>query len=196
MQAVEELEYEHVLIHELLRCLESLTLEAHTSGVLDEKTSRPLLRLFERFVDHSHQDKEEHYLFPHLLARATADEAERLERVIREHAQERRRLVAMYLHLDGASRGRAASVDRFVANAILYQRLQRKHLETEDTFVLPLAAAILTAEGDRQILLGFQEIDARLGADLCLEEQIAALSRRCGLEHVEKRKRVPELIGA
>lgn len=131
-----------------------------------------------------------------MLARATSEEAERLARVFGEHAQERRRLVAMYMHLDGAARGKAASVDRFIANSLLYQRLQRKHVEAEDEFVLPLAEAILTESDDRRILKGFRRIDARLGASAHIEEEIAAMCRRLGLEQDEKlaRTRLPELI--
>lgn len=194
MKANEILKREHVCIRRLLRCLGALTVEARVIGALDRKAARSLFRLFERFVDRSHQEKEELHLFPHMMARATTEEAEYLTRVFGEHAQERRRLVAMHVHLDGASRGKSACVDRFVANSLLYQRLQSKHVEAEEEFVLPLAEAILTPADDRRILEGFHRIDARLGTIPRLEEAIAAICRRFGIEQDVTRTRIPELI--
>jgi len=191
MKAIAALKREHRLVKQLLRCLGALTVEARVTGVLDRQAARALLRMFERFVDWSHQDKEELHLFPHMLARATSEEAERLARVFDEHAQERRRLVAMYLHLDGAASGKAASVDRFIANSLLYQRLQMKHVEAEDAFVLPLAEAILTESDDRQILKGFRVIDERLGARPEPEAELAVLCRRFGLTQEGVRIQVP-----
>jgi len=196
MSAIEVLKREHALVRRLLRCLGALTVEARVTGVVDAKAARALLRLLERFVDWSHQDKEELHLFPHLLARATAEEAERLARVFGEHAQERRRLVAMHLHMEGAARGRSASIERFITNSLLYQRLQSKHVEAEESFVLPLAEAILTPADDRRVVRGFREIDRRLGVPRRIEEEVAALCRRFGLEPATSRVRRPELIRA
>ena len=196
MKAIEVLRHEHALVRSLLRCLGALTVETRITGKLDGKAARALLRLFERFVDWSHQDKEELHLFPHMLARATSEEAERLSQVFGEHAQERRRLVAMHVHLAGAVRGKSASVDRFIANSLLYQRLQQKHVEAEDGFVLPLAEAILTPSDDREVLKGFRGVDGRLGTPARIEHEIAALCRRFGLEEGEPVTRVPALIRA
>ena len=193
MKAIEVLRHEHVLVRRLLRCLGALTVEARVLGKLDGKAARELLSLFERFVDWSHQDKEELHLFPHMLARATSEEAERLESVFAEHAQERRRLVGMFVHLDGASRGKAAGLDRFITHSLMYQRLQRRHVESEEEFVLPLGEAILTEADDRRILKGYREIDRRLNQLGEVDGRIAALCRRFDVEH-EEAVRVPELL--
>jgi hemerythrin-like domain-containing protein len=194
MNAIEVLHREHMLVRKLLRCLGALTVETRVTGSLDAKAARPLLHLLERFVDWGHQDKEELHLFPHMLTHATAEEAERLGRVFAEHSQERRRLVSMYLHMEGASRGRSASVDRFITNSLLYQRLQNKHVEAEESFVLPLAQAILTPADDRRIRRGFHEIDRRLGMPKRIEEQVAVLCQRFGLEPPTSRVPRPPLI--
>lgn len=194
MKAIEVLKYEHVLIRRLLCCLGALTAEARIVGNLDKGAAMTLLSLFERFVDWSHQDKEELHLFPHMLARATQEEAERLASVFDEHVQERRRLVGMCLHMDGACQGRQESVDRFITNSLIFQRVLRKHLSAEDEFVLPLGEAILTAADDRKILRGFREIDERLG-NLCRrDEEVSAMCRRFEVDYAEEANPVPELI--
>ena len=199
MKAVEVLRTEHVLVKRLLRCLGALTAEGEIIGSLDEEAATGLLSLFERFVDWSHQDKEELHLFPHMLARATPQEAERLSAVVADHAQERRRLTAMYLHMDGACRGLPTSVDRFVTNSLMYQRIQHKHVEAEEDYVLPLAEVILTDTDDQRILRGFLEIDQRLGGFVAPEREVAVICRRFGIED-EGAKTAPilerpELIG-
>jgi hemerythrin-like domain-containing protein len=196
MNAIEILRHEHVLVRKLLRCLGALTIETRVAGSVDATAARALLHLLERFVDWSHQDKEELHLFPHMLARATSEEAGRLARVFGEHAQERRRLVSMHLHMEGAARGHPASVDRFTTNSLLYQRLQNKHVEAEESFVLPLAEAILTTADDRRIRRGFREIDRRLGAHPRVEENIARLCLRFGLGAPTDRVPRPRLIRA
>jgi len=195
MKAIEVLRHEHVLVRRLLRCLGALTVEARILGSLDEEAATKLLSLFERFVDWSHQDKEELVLFPHLLARVDGEEAERLARVFDDHVQERRRLTAMYLHMDGACKGKPMSVDRFIANSLIYQRLQRRHVDAEETYVLHLAETILTPEDDRHMLHGFREIDRRLGNLLQLDEEIDDMCLRFDIEYVlNAAPQVPELI--
>ena len=182
MKAVEVLRGEHVMVRKLLDCLAALSVEARVLGSLDQDAAGSLLLLFERFVDWSHQDKEELWLFPHMLARATNEEAYLLERIISDHDAERRRLVALFLHLDGTTRGKTESLDRFVLNAVAYQRLQRSHVDAEEEVVLPLAEAILTPEDDRAIMRGFDKIDARLGRADRVEERFMAICDRFGID--------------
>lgn len=189
MKAVDVLKHEHALVRRLLDCLRALRREARARGTVDREATTALLALFERFVDWSHQDKEELHLFPHLLARATPEDSIRLACVFAEHTQERRRLVGMYLHMDAACRGEAASVERFLANARAYERLQRAHVEAEEEFVLPLGDAILTDEDDGRIRQGFHEIDGRLGKLGRLDGEVAAVCRRFEVEPVEETAR-------
>jgi hemerythrin-like domain-containing protein len=199
MKAIDVLKHEHVLALRLLRCLGALAAEARILGSADRRAATALLSLLERLVDWSHQDKEELHLFPHMLARATPEEAERLARVFSDHVKERRRLAAMFLHLDGACLGKEASVDRFITHSLIYQRLQRKHVDAEEHFVLPLAEAILTAADDLRILRGFRQIDERFGSVRRPDEEAALICRRFDVEiddEVAEAPAVPELIYA
>lgn len=182
MRSIDVIAAEHGLVGALLECLRALVQEARLRGRLDARAAHALLHLFEEFVDWSHQDKEELHLFPAMRARATPAEEERLARLFEEHAEERRRLVGMHLHLAGACRGRDASLERFTGNALLYLRLQRTHLAEENLYVLPLAEMLLTPEDDQRILRGFRRIDARFGAPRDLERRVAAMCGRFGVD--------------
>ncbi len=192
MRATRVLSEEHHLIEGLLRCLGALVDEALETGKVDQGAARSILRLFERFVDRNHQEKEELYLFPHMLSRATSDEARRIARLFEEHALERRRFVGMLLHLEGACSGDTASVDRFAQNAQLFLRLQRTHLREEERQMLPLADALLTARDDAEILQGFRQIDQRLGVLADVHAELVELCRR--FELVPPARAVPPVL--
>jgi hemerythrin-like domain-containing protein len=181
MESTEILKAEHELVRRLLRCLGILCAETRIVGSLDLRTATELLAVLEAFVDWAHQDKEELHLFPNMLSHASGSEAERLERVFGDHAKERRRLVAMHLHMKGACQGREASVERFSTNALMYLRLQNRHVDEEDAYVLPLAEAMLTPEENALILRAFAQIDARVGSASDVRTQVVDLCRRFGV---------------
>jgi len=181
VETIDILAREHELVRLLLRCLGALSAEARIVGSLDRAAAAEVLSLLETFIDWAHQDKEELHLFPHMLSHTTPAEAERLARVFADHAQERRRLVGMYANMHGACQGRACNVDRFVDSALSYVRLQRRHVDEEDGYVIPLAESMLTPEDDVRIVDGFSKIDGRVGGDRDLAERVEALCRRCGV---------------
>jgi hemerythrin-like domain-containing protein len=182
MKSVEIIHGEHRLVQVMLRCLGALAEETRVLDRLDRRAATAVLSLLERFVDWSHQDKEELHLFPHMLARATPEEAVRLERLFDEHAQERRRLIGMWLNLEGACNGEPVRVNRFVTNALMYSRLQHKHVREEEGYLLPLAESILTPEDDQRILRGYRQIDERLGGLRGVRRKLRALCRRFCIE--------------
>ena len=186
MESTAIISEEHRLARTMLHCLDALAAEARSLDRLDGEAATSLLSLLERFLDWNHQDKEELHLFPHLMARATGEEAVRVERLFQEHVQERRRLIGMWLHLEGACRGEPDSVSRFVANALVYSRLMLEHLREEEAFLLPLADALLNAEDDRRIQLGFQRIDRRLGGIKGVRRKLLVLCRRLGMVMPER----------
>lgn len=185
MKSIEILRAEHEIVRRLMECLGALACEARVLDNVDGEAATSLLSLLERFVDWSHQDKEELHLFPHMLARVTPEEAERLGSVFDDHARERRRLIGMCLHIEGAIQGKSVSVSRFVTNALIYTRLQRRHVDEEDGYVLPLAETVLTKEDDRRILVGFRQIDRRLGGIGDVRREVNALCRRFDVGEVE-----------
>ena len=181
MRTTDILAREHELVRLLLRCLGALSAEARIVGSLDRSAATSALALLETFVDWAHQDKEELHLFPHMLAHATPAEAEHLACVFADHAAERRRLVGMYANMQGACQGRECDVERFVSHALAYVRLQHRHVDEEERYVLPLAGSMLTREDDERIVGGFAKIDARAGGVDDLAERVEALCRRCGV---------------
>lgn len=162
MWSTDVLREEHRWILRMLQCLERVSVGAERDGRLDAASASELMALFTYFADGLHQDREERYLFPRLLARARSV-AERLEiaRLCGEHEQERRAMLRMNQELLGAIYGESRSLRDFEREALRYVALHREHVLHENRAVLPLADSLLTPADDEAVMQGF----------LCLEHE-------------------------
>ena len=84
----------------------------------------------------------------------------RILRLRSEHQLERRHLVGLRHHLEGAVYGDPLSLDFFVDHARRYLDLQRTHMAWEERLLIPLARMHLDAEEDAEMLAGFRRIEA------------------------------------
>jgi hemerythrin-like domain-containing protein len=184
MWATDVLREEHRWILCLLQCLERVSVNAERDGRLDAATASELMALFTHFADGLHQDREERYLFPRLLARARSV-TERMDvgRLCGEHEEERRAMARMSHELLGAIYGQPRSLRDFQREALRYANLHRQHVLHENQAVLPLAEAILTPEDDENIMQGFASLE-REGPQRLKEvfDRVQALRARLGGE--------------
>ena len=154
MQTTKILLEEHVWIRRLLECLEKLAGDSSETGTVDAEASAELLLLFQEFADGWHQEGEEQYLFPRLLARSSAEEGAVIRGLLKEHESEVQLMLSMRSNLLGAEHGESLSLREFVRQAREYVELQRKHMAKETAVVLPLAERLLTAADDQAIMEG------------------------------------------
>lgn len=158
MQTTEILAEEHRWIRRMVDCLEELVERSKAHGRLDYGLASELLDLFESFADGLHQEKEETHLFPHLLRRANAAEADYIRRLLEEHVHERSCMLGMRSNLLGAIHGEPLCLREFARLAESYVELHRKHMANENAIVLPMAERILTASDDVEIVEGFDAL--------------------------------------
>ena len=161
MRATEILAEEHRELFRVLDCFESLVERVERRG-LEAALARDLLDFLERHVDGCHQDKEEKILFPKLMERTPAEMGAFLRALQGIHENERALLGEVRQHLEGAARGDARSLDRFVDSGRLYVSLQREHADREDRMLLPLADEVLGQADDAEMILGFRRIEQDL----------------------------------
>ena len=94
---------------------------------------------FEQFLYRFHHPKEDEYLFPRLLQRAT-DSAEVIERLESEHVEGKDILVKLRTNLDRyRAQPEEATFESFYNIAMVYRDFEWHHMGTEEREVLPLA---------------------------------------------------------
>ena len=184
MWTTDVLREEHRWILRMLQCLERLARASELEGQLDAASAAELLALFTYFADGLHQEREENYLFPRLLARArSANERVDIGRLCGEHEEERLALGRMNQALLGAVYGQARSLADFRSEALRYTALQREHILQENQGLLMLAELLLTPEDDELVMRGFVNLEHG-GAQKLKQvfERIQTLCTRLGVE--------------
>lgn len=156
----EALRAEHRLIGRAAACLDRLADEALETEDLRVVSAIKLLEFFDDYVDRSHQEKEERYLFPALLDQGLG--GHRVRELMRDHLEERDVLRNMRLNLEGAAYGSASSREEFVRSALQYAALEREHASEEDEVLLPLVEEYLSVENEDEILAGFEKVEAKV----------------------------------
>ena len=184
MRTIDVLREEHRWILRMLACLERLDAESERHGRLDADNAGELMALFTHFADGLHQEREEHCLFPRLLARArSVGQRSDISRLCGEHEEERRAMGRMNAELLGAIFGKTRSLRDFQREARRYVGLQRSHLLHENQALLPLAESLLTPEDDETVIQGFVSLEHEGPVKLKLIfESIRTLSSRLGVD--------------
>ena len=180
LQSLEILRREHQWIGWMAETLESLVAQAEATDRLPEEAYE-LLCLYESFADGRHQDKEEQVLFVELLAAAGQRDREILQRLLRDHEEEKRLMAGMRANVLGAVHGRPASVRDFVLEARDYMTLHQAHMSRENEILFSMAERLLTPEADERVAGGFEAIEGGKGDPHGVREQALGLRQRVGL---------------
>jgi len=167
----------------MLQCLDRLVEQAESSGRVDARAGAELLALFTHFADGLHQEREERYLFPHLLRRArSVTERTDIGRLCGQHEEERQAMARLGRELLGAVYGEPRSLRDFLREARRFVGVQRAHLVQENRELLPLAEFLLTPEDDQAVLQGFQDLEAGgAGEPREIFQRIEELGRHLGI---------------
>lgn len=183
MWCTEVLREEHRWILRMLQCLERVCQNCEQDGRLAAEGTAELMALFTHFADGLHQEREERYLFPRILARArSVSERTDIGRLCGQHEEERRALGRMTQELLGAIYGETRSQKGFLREARRFIELQREHLLHENRELLPLAEFLLTAEDDQDVLSGFASLEGLgLGDPKRIFQRIECLSVHLGV---------------
>jgi hemerythrin-like domain-containing protein len=183
MASIELLAGEHMVIRQVLACLERLAQSAGRRETLDVISTLQALDFLRHFAHGCHQEKEERLLFPLLEARGFPHEGGPTALLRGEHAEACRHLRAMAATVEVAAIGQPDAMKRFVTSAWAYVALARDHLRKEDHGLFPVAGRYLSRADQRELLAGFMRLEAALGEGI-YEDYLAtadALAARCNV---------------
>jgi len=175
---------EHLLIKQMLRCLEALARRCDADGTLDEPATREALSFFRDYADRYHHAKEESILFPLLQAKGLAEHDSLTGDLVAEHALGRFHLDALEQALAGAVAGEPEATRCFGEHARDYTRMLRRHMRREDDFLFPMADIAMSSGEREAVLTAFDEVDreARFrGLPERCRQTADRLADRCGV---------------
>jgi len=156
MRAISIIISEHKNLAAVLYSLDKLIEEIDNGKHPDFSIFHGLLTYLDRFLDRYHHPKENHYLFPKLLARAPDTEA-----IIRELGQQHTEgeilFVAMLKALSAYEFSGAAEFPLFRDSVLRYTEFERNHAQMEENEILPRAREALTESDWEEIDAAFDE---------------------------------------
>ena len=145
-EAIGIIQAEHRAYAAVLDCLDNLVRDIETRGYSpDFELLHLILEYVRDFVDRYHHPKEDHYLFKALRRRAP-EVSPALEALEDEHKQGPELIRALDWALREYQALGASACSRFRDAARQYLAFERAHMRREETEIIPLARARLTAE--------------------------------------------------
>lgn len=156
MRAISIIKSEHKNLGAVLYSLEKLMEEIDQGKHPDFSIFHGLFTYIDRFLDRYHHPKENHYLFPKLLARAPETEA-----IVRElgqqHTEGELLFVEMLKALSAYEFSGEAEYPHFRETVFRYTEFERNHAYREEDEVLPRAREALLPEDWEEIDAAFED---------------------------------------
>ena len=158
MRAISIIKSEHKNLCAVLYSLEKLIEELDDGKHPDFGVFHGLFTYIDRFLDRFHHPKENHYLFPKLLARSPESES-----IIRELGQQHTEgeilFVEMLKALSAYEFSGASEYPNFRDIVLRYTEFERRHAQLEEDEILPRAREALEAADWEEIDAAFEEND-------------------------------------
>lgn len=156
MRAISIIKSEHKNLGAVLYSLDKLIEEIDSGKQPDFSIFHGLFTYIDRFLDRYHHPKENHYLFPKLLARAP--ETEKLIRELgQQHTEGEILFVEMLKALSAYEFSGDAEFPHFRETVNRYTEFERNHAQKEEEEVLPRAREVLEAADWEEIDAAFDE---------------------------------------
>jgi hemerythrin-like domain-containing protein len=177
MRTTATLREEHTVRRRVLRGLQVVVDALQHEGTLDERAAPVPLDFLERFVDGSHQAKEEDLMLRAIELEEGTDATEELRSLIELHIEQSSLLEATRAQLGRALDGDSWGLDPFVPCARRSLRLQHRHSRGEDHVLFPRLDELLEEQDEHRLLARFEAQfrhrnepePARVAADLCAQ---------------------------
>lgn len=192
MQAIDILMEEHDIVLQVLNALEALAQAAEAGPGVDPRQARLMVEFFRGFTDTRHHGKEERHLFPALAVHGLTSQQGPVAVMLGEHAQGREQLRLIEEAISAVEAGVVDSPARLAKLARSFVRLMRDHIDKENQVLFPMAAHLLSAAEQEQLLAAFtavkheelgagvQEKYVRLADELALYYGVAKAERPSG----------------
>lgn len=160
MLATEQLKKEHQAIQVMLEILEAICTRLEANQQVDPQHLEQILDFIRIFGDSCHHHKEENLLFPDLEAAGIPREDGPVGMMLMEHDQGREYVRNLARAIIGYKAGDPQATEGIVENARGYVNLLNEHIDKEDNILYMMADMHLTEEQQRDLLKGFEKIEA------------------------------------
>jgi len=161
MQATEILMQEHELILRGVAVLERMARRANAGQDVPAGDARSIIEFIRKFADGCHHAKEEGVLFPAMIAAGIPAQGGPVAVMLGEHDQGRAAVKAMDEAVAGFGRNPAASA-AFASAAFAYATLLTNHISKENNVLFRMAAQIIPASKDAEMVAAYAEHEARV----------------------------------
>lgn len=156
MHSINIIKGEHRNLAAVLFSMEKLIDECDQGKQADYSVFHGLFTYIDRFLDRYHHPKENHYLFPRLLARAP-DCKDLIEELGRQHREGEDLFMDMLKALSAFEFSGQNEYPKFRESVLKYACFQREHALKEELEILPLAQQVLETSDWEEIDAAFEE---------------------------------------
>ena len=159
MEAIDLLKEEHRIIEFVLGALDRAVAAMKHAGGPEPHFFIETASFIRNFTDLQHHRKEEEALFKMMVASGLGDNDELLAAMIREHGQSRILIREMLTAADRLVSGDGVARQDLQESVHGITTLARRHIETENTIVFPLAERIIPQSRRGEIVAAFERIE-------------------------------------
>ena len=161
MKATEILIHEHELILRGVAVLERMARRANAGQDVPAGDARSIIEFIRKFADGCHHAKEEGVLFPAMIAAGIPAQGGPVAVMLGEHDQGRAAVKAMDEAVAGFGSDPAAP-KAFASAAFAYATLLTNHISKENHVLFRMAAQIIPASKDAEMVAAYEEHEARV----------------------------------
>lgn len=173
MNPIDRLMNEHILIDQVVTCLEKIAHEALVCGVLDADAAGDAVGFLRTYLLRVHMAKEEKLLFTCLEEHGVKAEETPIVEMDSDHVLLRSCMCALEAALANARSGGAQDVRRFVDESKRFIGVIRAHALVEEAYLYQDAQERLNEEDSTALLASFDMLDRNeVGAETmehCIE---------------------------
>ncbi|HOX10873.1 MAG TPA: hemerythrin domain-containing protein [Candidatus Moranbacteria bacterium] len=153
MNPIEELTKEHGPVKLMLRILEKASDQLEAGQEMNVSDLENAVAFIREFADKCHHGKEERLLFPAMEENNIAEEMAIIDALIEEHKIGRN----FVKNMSEAIAEKDSS--KFIKNARGYIALLNPHIDKENQKLFPMAGKSLSEEKQKELELGFEDIE-------------------------------------
>ncbi len=165
MNPISELKEEHQAVKVTLAVLREIASKLSRGQEVDLGHLNQILEFLITFVDKCHHGKEEDLLFPALEKAGVPKEGGPIGVMLGEHDLGRGYVRELRQGLEDLKAGIQDAIAQIIENIEKYSDLLLRHIDKEDNILYPIAEKSFSAEENKTLMQGFEEIEEqRVGA--------------------------------
>lgn len=165
-----DIKAEHAAITIILDAMKKMALDIRSGKYIDSYRIVQIFDFLHTFSTNCHYEKEEKILYPALLDFDVPWTAETIHHLVSEHKIALQYMKEMDELFEAYLSGNAQALGSLPSILLKYVDIERNHIKTVDTVLLPLCEKIFDKKNQTAIALKFKEIqDRSVGHDKHLE---------------------------